>query len=339
MPRFRVVLVDRTLVDTSLERQELAGVDCDVVAMAVGSEGELIEAVADADVVLDSALPMPRPVIDAMRRGKLIIRMGHGYEGIDLEAATEKGVMVANVSGSTSEEVSNHALALMMSCARRLYQMDRGVRSGRWQDLWSREVCGQIWGETVGIVGFGHIGRAFARKANALRMRVIVHDPWAGPWVDLEENVSPVSFDQLLRESDYITIHCNYGPQSHHLFNADAFRKMKRSAYLINTARGPVADETALVESLQKGLIAGAGLDVFEKEPLDPSSPFLRMENVILSPHIAGSSTGGWARIRRGAARDAARALQGMRPHSLVNPEVLVKLGKVQGSLGGRSPQ
>jgi D-3-phosphoglycerate dehydrogenase len=273
-----------------------------------------------------------------MRRGKLIVRMGHGYEGIDIRAATEKGIMIANVAGSTSEEVSNHAFALMLNCARRLYQMDRGVRAGKWRQLWSREVGGQLWDETAGIFGFGHIGRAFARKANALRMRVIAHDPWAGPWVDLEEGVTVVSFDQLLRESDYITIHSNYGPQSHHAFDASAFAKMKRTAYLINTARGPVVDEGALIEALRSGQIAGAGLDVFEKEPLEPDNPLLKMENVILSPHIAGSSPGGWARIRRGAARDAARALQGLRPHSLVNPEVLIKLGMVEGTLGGRSP-
>jgi D-3-phosphoglycerate dehydrogenase len=264
--------------------------------------------------------------------------MGHGYEGIDIRAANEKGMMVANVAGSTSEEVSNHALALMLNCARRLYQMDRGVRAGKWRQLWSREAGGQLWDETAGIFGFGHIGRAFARKAHALRMRVIAHDPWAGPWVDLEEGVTVVSFDQLLHESDYITIHCNYGPQSHHAFDASAFGKMKRTAYLINTARGPVVEEKALIEALRSGQIAGAGLDVFEKEPLEPDNPLISMDNVILSPHIAGSSPGGWARIRRGAARDAARALQGLRPHSLINPEVLVKLGMVEGTLGGRSP-
>lgn len=246
--------------------------------------------------------------------------------------------MVANVAGSTSEEVSNHALALMLNCARRLYQVDRGIRAGKWRELWSREAGGQLWGETVGIFGFGHIGRAFARKANALRMRVIAHDPWAGPWGDLEEGVAFVGFDQLLRESDYITIHCNYGPQSHHAFGADVLRRMKPTAYLVNTARGPVVDEKALIEALRSRQIAGAGLDVFEKEPLEPDNPLLRMDNVILSPHIAGSSPGGWARIRRGAARDAARALQGLRPHSLVNPEVLVKLGLTDGTLGGRSP-
>jgi D-3-phosphoglycerate dehydrogenase len=338
MPRYRVLIVDRALPDASVERQELAGVDCEVVQIAAQSEGELIEAVTDADVVLNHALPMPRRVVDAMRHGKLIVRMGHGYEGIDIPAATEKGIMVANVAGSTSEEVSNHAFALMLYSARRLYRMDRGVRAGKWSELWSREVGGQLWGETVGIFGFGHIGRAFARKANAFRMKVIAHDPWAGPWADLEEGVTIVSFERLLRESDYITVHSNYGPQSHHAFNADAFSKMKHTAYLINTARGPVVDEKALIEALKRGRIAGAGLDVFEKEPLEPGSPLLTMENVVLTPHIAGSSPGGWARIRRGAARDAARALQGLRPYSLINPEVLLKLGLVDATLGGRSP-
>ena len=231
--------------------------------------------------------------------------------------------MVANTAGATAEEVSNHALALLLACARRLYLLDPGTRKGRWTELWARDACGQIWGETLGIFGFGHIGRSLARKGNALRMNVIVHDPYVGLWADLAEDVEQVSFDELLRRSDYVSINSAHTPESHHAFNAEALRKMKSSAYLINTARGGVVDEQALIAALRTGEIAGAGLDVFDSEPLGPDSPLISMDNVVLSPHVAGSSPGGWERIRRSAARDAARVLRGRPPHSLVNVDVL----------------
>lgn len=331
MPRPRVVIIERNQrIDPTVEEAALAGVDCELISLAVDSEGEVIEAVRGADVVLNSSLPMPRSVVDTLDRCQLIVRMGHGYEGVDLEAATEAGIMIANTAGATSEEVSNHALALLLSCARRLYQLDPGVRSGRWGELWARDACGQIWDETLGIFGFGHIGRALARKANALRMKVIVYDPYVGPWADLEEGVTLVSFDQLVTQSDYISLHAPHNDQTHHAFNLEVFRRMKRSAYLINTARGPVVDQAGLVEALKGGLIAGAGIDVFESEPASADNPLLAFPNVIVSPHVAGSSPGGWRRIRTSAARDAARVLAGKRPLSLVNTEVLSRGTRTQ---------
>lgn len=320
----RVVLIERgERIEPDVEQAELDGIDCELISTAVDGEGEVIEAIAGADVVLDSSLPMPRHVIETLDHCRLIVRMGHGYEGVDLEAATDAGIMVANTAGATSEEVSNHALALLLGLARRLYELDAGIRQGRWGELWARDACSQIWDETLGIFGFGHIGRATARKANALRMEVIACDPYVGPWADLEEGVSLVSFDELLKRSDFISIHSAYTPESHHAFDAAAFRKMKPGAYLINTARGPVVDEQALVEALRSGEIAGAGVDVFDPEPPDRDNPLLAVDNVIVTPHVAGSSPGGWERIRRNAARDAARVLRGEIPHSLVNPEVL----------------
>jgi D-3-phosphoglycerate dehydrogenase len=324
MASARVVLIERDeRIEPDIELAELVGIDCELISTAVDSEGEVIEAIAGAVVVLDSSLPMPRRVIETLDGCRLIVRMGHGYEGVDLEAATGAGIMVANTAGATSEEVSNHALALLLSLARRLYELDPGVRQGRWGELWARDACSQIWDETLGIFGFGHIGRAMARKANALRMEVIACDPYVGPWADLEEGVSLVSFDELLERSDFISIHSAYTPESHHAFDAEAFRKMKPRAYLINTARGPVVDEQALVEALRSSEIAGAGVDVFDSEPADRKNPLLALDNVIVTPHVAGSSPGGWERIRRSAARDAARVLRGEIPHSLVNPEVL----------------
>jgi D-3-phosphoglycerate dehydrogenase len=176
------------------------------------------------------------------------------------------------------------------------------------------------------VVGFGWIGRAFARKCKALGMDVLVHDPYVGDWLAVEYGVRFVDFDTLLRQSDYVSLHVPHSAANHHLINADALRKMKRSAYLISTARGPVVEETALVRALTEGWIAGAGLDVFEKEPVAADSLLLKMENVIVTPHIAGSSEPGWETIRRRAGEEAARVLRGERPQVLVNPEVLGRL-------------
>jgi D-3-phosphoglycerate dehydrogenase len=228
--------------------------------------------------------------------------------------------------------VSNHALALMMACARDLKRLDRATTSGRWAEVYSREICNRIYGETVGIVGFGWIGRAFARKCKALGMEVLVHDPFVGEWLQVEYGARFVSKEELLERADYVSMHVPHirpstsNPGTHHWIDADALGRMKRSAYLVNTARGPVVEEKALVAALRAGQIAGAGIDVFEQEPLSPDNPLLRMDNVICTPHIAGSSKIGWQIIRRRAGEEAARVLRGERPTVVVNPEVLGRL-------------
>ncbi len=326
MPKLRVVVIEKNQrIDPTYEADELSGLDIDLISVAVDSEGEVIEAIAGADVVLNSSLPMPPSVIETLTSCKLIVRLGHGYEGVDLDASTDAGIIVCNTAGATSEEVSNHALSLMLYLARRLYELNPGTRAGRWGELWSREACSQIWGETIGIFGLGHIGRTFARKVNALRMNVIAHDPYVGHWADLEENVRMVEFDELVESSDFISIHAPFNSETHNQFNADVFRRMKPSAYLVNTGRGGIVSEADLVSALKANEIAGAAIDVFETEPQGDDNPLFEFDNVIVTPHVAGSSPGGWERIRRSAARDAARVLTGRRPYCVVNTSVLAK--------------
>ncbi|MCH7739230.1 MAG: C-terminal binding protein [Chloroflexi bacterium] len=326
MAKVRVVVIEKNQrIDPTYEADELAGLDVDLISVAVDSEGEVIEAIAGADVVLNSSLPMPPSVIETLTNCKLIVRLGHGYEGVDLDASTDAGIIVCNAAGATSEEVSNHALSLMLYLARRLYELNPGTRAGRWGELWSREACSQIWGETIGIFGLGHIGRTFARKVNALRMNVIAHDPYVGHWADLEENVRMVEFDELVESSDFISIHAPFNSETHNQFNADVFRRMKPSAYLVNTGRGGIVSEADLVAALKAKEIAGAAIDVFETEPQGDDNPLFEFDNVIVTPHVAGSSPGGWERIRRSAARDAARVLTGRRPYCVVNTSVLAK--------------
>jgi len=310
------------------ERAALAGIDCDIICAPVSSQGEVFEAIKEATVVLNYHSEIPREIFEQMDNCKLMVRYGHGYDTVDLRAATDNGVMVTNIAGATSEEVSNHALALILACARNLKIMDRTMTEGGWTGNDSRSVARRIYGETLGIIGMGNIGRAMARKGRALGMTVLVYDPYVGPWLAIEYDVEFVDdVETIFKESDYITLHTPLTPETYHIVNSDTLSLMKSDAYVINTARGPIVDEDALLAALMDKKIAGAALDVFEQEPPDPDNPLLHLENVIVTPHIAGSSEIGWATICRRAGEEAARALRGERPQVVVNPEVFPKLG------------
>lgn len=321
-----VVHIDTKESPLELERIALAGIDCEIISVAVSSEGEIIEAAKEATVILNDHSPVTAAMVDQLENCKLIIRYGHGYDTVDVDACTETGIIVTNIAGSTSEEVSNHALALMLACARELKRLDLATTSGRWGEVYSRSILNRIYGETVGIIGLGWIGRAMARKCNALGMTVLVNDPYVGEHLAVEYNVKFVSKNELLERSDYVTLHTPHLEDTHHLIDAEALDLMKPTAYLINTSRGHVVDEHALVSALQSGKIAGAGIDVYEEEPLSVDNPLLQMENVICTPHVAGSSAIGWEIIRRRAGEEAARVLRGKRPNVVVNPEVLGRL-------------
>ena len=318
-----VVHIDSKPSDLELEREALAGIDCEIVSIPVTSEGEVIEAIEGATVVLDDHSPVSAEMVQRLDRCKLIVRYGHGYDTVDVDACTAAGIMVTNIAGSTSEEVSNHALSLLLALARDLKRLDRAVNEGRWTEVYSRSICDHVYGRTVGVIGFGWIGRAFARKCRALGMEVLVHDPYVGDWLAVEYGVRFTSLDQLLSLSDYVSLHVPHLPSTHHLLTRRAVSLMRAGARLINTARGPVVDQASLVGALNSGRLAAAAIDVFEGEPIDESNPLLGRDNVIVTPHVAGSSELGWQIIRRRAGEEAARVLRGERPSVLVNPEVL----------------
>ena len=321
-----VVHIDRTESPLELERKALAGIDCEIVSVAVASEGEIIEAAKDATVILNNHSPVTEAMVDQLSNCKLIIRYGHGYDTVDVDACTKAGIIVTNIAGSTSEEVSNHALSLLMASARELKRLDLATTTGRWDEVYSRSILNRIYGETVGIVGFGWIGRAMARKCKALGTNVLVNDPYVGDHLAVEYDVKFVSKDELLKSADYVSLHVPHLNGTHHYMDSAAFGLMKPTAYLINTARGPVVDEPAFISVLQQGKIAGAGIDVYEQEPLSTDNPLLQMDNVICTPHVAGSSEIGWETIRRRAGEEAARVLRGERPEIVVNPEVLGRI-------------
>ena len=321
-----VVHIDATESPLELERVALAGIDCEIVSIAASTEGEIIEAIKEATVILNDHSPVTAAMVDQLENCKQIIRYGHGYDTVDVDACTGAGIIVTNIAGSTSEEVSNHALSLLLASARELKRLDLATTSGRWAEVYSRSILNQIYGETAGIVGFGWIGRAMARKCKALGMNVLANDPYVGQHLAIEYGVEFVSKEQLLEHSDYVTLHVPHLDSSHHFIDAAALDRMKSTAYLINTSRGPVVDELALVSALQAKKIAGAGIDVYEQEPLSVDNPLLKMDNVICTPHVAGSSEIGWETIRRRAGEEAARVLRGERPKVVINPEVLGRI-------------
>ena len=321
-----VVHIDAKESPLELERNALAGIDCEIVSVAVASEGAIIEAVKNATVILNDHSPVNRAMVDQLENCKLIIRYGHGYDTVDVDACTEAGIIVTNIAGSTSEEVSNHALTLLLASARELKRLDLATTSGRWGEVYSRSILNHIYGEPDGIVGFGWIGRAMARKCKALGMTVLVNDPYVGDHLAVEYQVDFVPKDELLERSDYVSLHVPHLDSTHHFIDSAALDLMKHTAYHVNTSRGPVVDEQALIAALKAGKIAGAGIDVYEQEPLSVDNPLLSMENVICTPHVAGSSEIGWEIIRRRAGEEAARVLLGRRPDVVVNPEVLGRM-------------
>ena len=255
-------------------------------------------------------------------RCKGLVSFGHGYDHLDLDAATRNGVIVANTASFGTEEVSNHTMMHFLVCARKFVLHDKLVRSGTWT---RRELgpMGHVVGQVFGIVGLGDIGRAVARKARAFGLEVIAYDPYVASWDAVEYGVEMIaSLEALCERSDYITVHVYLNDETRHLISRKQFAVMKRSAYLINCARGGVVDEAALIEALQQGRIAGAGLDVFEKEPVDPANPLLKMDNVSVTNHYASYSEVAWERAQTQLGEEAVRIATGMWPMSLINPEV-----------------
>lgn len=246
-----------------------------------------------------------------------------GYDNIDLPACTRRGVVATNTPGVLDETTADFAWTLMMAVARRIAEGEQLARSGNWKGWNLDQLCGtDVWGKTLGIVGFGRIGRAMARRAFGFRMKVLYHDALRAP-EDMEKllNVEYREFNDLLAESDFISVHVPLLPDTRGLFNAPKFYRMKPTAYLINTSRGPVVDEAALVHALESGKIAGAALDVYENEPF--ILPGLKRPNVVLAPHLASASVETRTRMASIAAENVVALFSGQHPPTILNPEAL----------------
>ncbi len=283
---------------------------------------KLLDGVAGGIVSVD---PFNGTVLDAAKSLKVVARTGVGYDEIDLVAATRNGIAVLTTPGVNSNSVADTAIALLMAIARGIVAGDRSVRAGGWRDAASMQRP-EVWGKTIGIVGFGAIGKGVARRAAGFNLRVLAYDIVYDHEFAKQHGASYVSLEQLLAESDFVSLHMPLTTETRAMIGEAALKRMKPTAYLINTARGPVVDEEALYRALTEGWIAGAGLDVFMNEP-PVGSPLLGLPNVVLTPHIAGVSREANKQVVYLCARNVVSILKGEppTPNSVRNPEALDK--------------
>jgi glyoxylate reductase len=278
---------------------------------------------------IDGLLPLltekiDSEVIETAKKLKIVSNYAVGYDNIDIKAATEHGIMVTNTPGVLTETTADLAFALLMSCARRIVESDKYVREGKWKTWGPQLFLGRdIYGATLGLVGAGRIGTAVAKRAAGFNMKILYYSRSRKPELEEEFGAKQVSFDQLLEQSDFISIHVPLTAETKHLFNKSAFEKMKKTAILINTARGPVVDESALYYALANGEIAYAGLDVTDPEPIEMNNPLLNLDNVIVVPHIGSASIATRTKMATMAAENMIAGLEGKVPPNLVNREVI----------------
>jgi D-3-phosphoglycerate dehydrogenase len=294
---YKVVITDCTMPDTGVERSVLAEIQAEVVRAACKTSAEVLAVARDADAVMVQWAPIPAEVIERLERCRIISRYGIGLEMIDLPAAEKHGIRVVANADYCIREVAEHALALVLACARKLGPATAAIRAGNWNKRSFMKPAARLCEQTLGLVGYGRIGRQLASLAAPLLKRVIACDPFAAGGPEL------VSFEELLAWSDFISLHCPLMESTRGLFNATTLRRMKSSAWLINTSRGPLVDEAALLQALREGVIGGAALDVFQTEPLPLDHPLLALPNVIATPHIAWYSERAYHLLQENTAR------------------------------------
>ncbi|HRW10948.1 MAG TPA: C-terminal binding protein [Caldilineaceae bacterium] len=324
MPNPTVLITDYAWPDLDRERSILAPLNAHLLVAERGDEAELIGLAPQATAILTCWQKVTPAVLDAAPNCIHVSRYGVGLDNIAVEHATALGIVVTNVPDFCVEEVSDHAMALILACARRVVGFDRAVRAGTWNNT-SLGPLPRLRGQTLGLVGFGNSARALLPKAKGFGMRVIAYTPRLSPTALQAPDVATNDLAFLLRESDYISLHAPLTPETQHLINAETLRHMKPSAFIINTARGALIDEAALASALHEGSITGAALDVLSQEPPPTDHPLLRMDNVIVTPHAAFYSSAAIAELAEKAARHVAQSLQGQQPDHIVNPAVLTQ--------------
>ena len=308
----------------AFELEALAPI-ADLVEVEANTPAEFIEGVRDADAIITSwGMRIDAGIIKSLQQCVVIGVGSVGVDMVDVAAATEAGIVVTNVPDVFIEEVADHAMMLLLDTARMTPEMARLVAAGKWYEgrplLSARP---RLLGQTLGLYGFGNVARCTARRARAFGLHLIAYDPYVSELEITGAGVEPVGFGELLERSDFVSIHTPHNAETEHAFDAGALSRMKPTAILINTARGPIVDEPALIKALQEGTIAGAGLDVLEQEPPEPGNPLLTMPNVVVTPHVASATTRMRPETRRRVGREVALVLRGRWPLSCVNPSVL----------------
>jgi D-3-phosphoglycerate dehydrogenase / 2-oxoglutarate reductase len=297
----------------------------ELIQAKAGTPEAIIEVARDADAILTTYAKVTTEVVEALTKCKIIARFGIGVDNVDIETATRKGIVVTKVPDYCIDEVSDHAMALLLAVVRKIPYSNKLVQAGEWR-MPAVVPIARLRGRTLGLVGFGRIPQLVAPKAQSFGMNVITYDPYVPKEVLAKANVKHAEFEELLKTSDYVSLHCPLMPETKHLMNAKTFAMMKPGSYIVNTGRGPLIDEAALGAALDKGQLAGAALDVVEKEP-PTDSPILGRDNVIITPHTAFYSEEALLELQVKAAQEVVRVLSGQAPKNPVNPEALKAAG------------
>lgn len=336
---FKVAIVsDMVMLSKNLPKNVKAtGADLTIYTSS-DTEDKLISSCQDEDCIITSQgrFPFTPRVFRGLPKCKFLITVSIGYDALDVPAATELGIGIVNLRGFCSEELAEHAMALMLSCSRQTVLLNNRVKAGqpvyRGIDEAGKHMT-ILKGKTLGLIGFGNAGRLMVPKARGFEMKILAFDPYIDKKIFNKLNVNQVSLDTLLAESDYISVHASLTKESRHLIGLEQFKKMKRNAYIVNTARGGLIDEQALCTALSEGYIAGAGLDVTDPEPVPLDSPLKKFDNIVLTGHHAGSSYESSIVWGTQPAEEVSRMMRNEWPIGLVNPEVkkkyMAKWGKM----------
>ncbi|HLZ07854.1 MAG TPA: C-terminal binding protein [Chloroflexota bacterium] len=316
-----IAILDCNFPSTATEEEIASAAGQRLIKGKCKTEDDVIAFAGDASAIIVQYAPVTARVIGQLRRCRVITRYGIGVDNVDVEAATRAGIWVTNVPGFCAAELAEHTMAMLLSLTRRFPRLDKSVRAGGWETIGVMRPTRRLTALTLGLIGFGRVGREVARLAQAFGMAVLATAPRTTHEEMARHEVTGVGLEELLVRSDVVSLHLPLTVASRHLIDTKRLRLMKPTGILINTSRGPIVDESALIDALQAGRLAGAGLDVLETEPPRPDNPLLAMDNVILTPHAAYYSDDSLAYLQSSVAEEVVRVLRGERPRSPVNPE------------------
>jgi D-3-phosphoglycerate dehydrogenase len=324
--KFKILITDPYHQNFHIEKEILAEINAEVVISHCKTEEDVIKICSNMDGLLVSYVPIGKKVIENLHKCKVIVKYAVGANNIDLGAATQKGIYVANVPNYCIEEVSTHTVALLLNLVRNILVYDKSIKKGAWNPLIGDPIF-RIKNKVLGIIGFGHVGKRVAEKIRPFGLTILIYDPLVNNELISKYGAKKVELKTLLHQSDYISLHCPLNKSTKHLIDFKEIEMMKKGVFLVNTSRGEIINQKALYDALQNGKIARAALDVLEKDP--PSlTDIINTDNIIYTPHVAWNSVEAEIELRKLAAQEVKRVLEGGRPLNLVNREVLRDRGR-----------
>lgn len=318
--KYKVALTTKRFYTNEIVRI-LEEADADLLLRPCVTEQEVVAQTNEMDAILTTSAPFTKRVLESLKKCKGIVRIGIGVDNFDLEVATERGIYIVVVPDYYIEDVANHTIAFILACARKTLQIDAAVKNGSW-DLDAFPLF-RLSSQTVGLIGFGMIARAVSERLKPFGTKILIHDPYVPREVIESSGCVARDFGTLIKESDFISIHCPLTRETRNIIREKELRQMKKNAYLINASRAGIVDQSALFVALKEAWIAGAAVDVFDREPPEPSNPLLSLENLISSPHIGWYSEDSRNEGATKATHEIVRILQGKKPLNIVNTRVV----------------